>query len=426
MSKNVLAMILAGGRGERLSILSEERAKPAVTFGGKYRIIDFSLSNCVNSGIYRVALLTQYQPRSLHEHIGMGKPWDLDRMDGGVFLLHPFMARNHGNWYKNTADAVYQNLDFVEESRAEEILVLSGDHIYRMRYDPLMEYHRAKGADCTLCVMSVPIEEAHRFGIVTVDAEGRVVDFVEKPDSPKSNLISMGVYLFNRDFLIDLLKEDAQKLDSSNDFGKDVFPSIVGRHKVYAFPFTGFWIDVGTVEAYWQANMELIADLPRLNLYDPVDPILTKPHNRGPAKTGPRAHIIRSLVSDGCIINGSVRNSILSPGVFVEDGAVVEDSILFDDCYVAARAYVHKAILDKEVHTGTEAHVGWSDDYTPNKEEPKNLDTGITLVGKRARIPPRARIGRNCKIYPSTQEGHFHFPRDTITSGETLRGLTGL
>ncbi len=416
----VLAMILAGGRGDRLSILAEDRAKPAVIFGGKYRIIDFTLSNCVNSGIYLVALLTQYRPRSLNDHIGIGKPWDLDRAAGGVFLLQPFTGRISSDlWYKGTADAVYQNLDFVEESRVEQVLVLAGDHVYCMNYDSLIAYHKFKGADCTVCTTAMSLKESSRFGAATVESDGRIAEFAEKPADPQGNAASMGVYVFTRETLIERLKEDAQNPDSTHDFGRDVIPGMVGRDNLYAFHFNDFWVDVGTVEAYWQANMELIADLPRLNLYDPLKPVLTKPQNRGPSKMGPHAQVIRSLVSDGCIVNGSVRNSILSPGVFIEDGATVEDSILFDDCYVGTRAYIHRSVVDKGARLGAEACVGWSDDYTPNREEPDNLFTGITLVGKGAWIPRGTRIGRNCKIYPGTQETHF--PSGTIPSGETVR-----
>ncbi|MBI4298576.1 MAG: glucose-1-phosphate adenylyltransferase [Chloroflexi bacterium] len=417
----VLAMILAGGRGDRLSILSEKRAKPAVIFGGKYRIIDFTLSNCVNSGINRVAILTQYRPRSLNDHIGIGKPWDLDRTRGGVFLLQPFLGRNTSDWYRNTADAAYQNLSFVEDSNVQQVLILSGDHVYRMLYDELIAYHRHKGADLTLCTTTVPVEDARRFGIVTADSDGKIVEFLEKPRKPASNVISMGVYVFNPEILIERLQEDARDPKSTHDFGKDVIPSMVGRDKVFAFPFNDFWVDVGTVESYWQANMELIADLPRLNLYDSINPLLTKPQNRAPAKISPRAEVMRSLVCDGCIVNGLVRNSILSPGVVVDYGAVVEDSILFDDCYVGDSARIHRAILDKEVKVGAEACVGWGDDYTPNREEPGFLFTGITVVGKGARIPQGTRIGRNCKVYPDTEENHFL--SDTIESGETVKGL---
>lgn len=414
-----IAMILAGGRGDRLSILSEERAKPAVIFGGKYRIIDFALSNCVNSGIFKVALLTQYMPRSLNDHIGIGKPWDLDRMDGGITILQPYLGRQRNEWYKNTADAVYQNLRFVEESKADYVMILAGDHVYRMRYDEMVRHHEHHSADCTVGVVTVPLQEASRFGILTMDEDGRIVDFAEKPANPRSGTASMGIYLFNRQTLIERLTEDAADSESTHDFGHDIIPSMINRDKVYGYIYKDYWRDVGTVEAYWQANMDLLADLPQLNLYDMDNPVLTRNQNRPPAKVGPRAQVIRGLLTNGCIVNGSVRNSVLSPGVYVEDGAVVEDSIIFDDCFIDRRAYVHRAVLDKEVRVGREAQIGWGDDYAPNRDEPTHLTGGITIVGKRAIVPAHVRIGRNCKIYPGAVDRDY--TSDTVPSGETVR-----
>jgi glucose-1-phosphate adenylyltransferase len=418
MNKAV-ALILAGGRGDRLSILSEERAKPAVIFGGKYRIIDFTLSNCVNSGIYHVGLLTQYRPRSLNDHIGIGKHWDLDRLGGGVFLLQPYLGRSASDWYKNTADAVYQNLSFIEESRAELVLVLAGDHVYRMRYDQFIDCHRTQKADCTVGVVQVPLEEGSRFGIVALDEEHRIVEFQEKPARPRSNLASMGIYVFNKEVLVERLIKDSGDSTSTHDFGRDIIPGMITSHKVFGHVFNGFWVDVGTIESYWRANMELTADLPRLNLYDQENPLFTKVQNRPPAKSGPWAQVTRSLVSEGCIINGTVRNSVLSPGVYVDHGAIVEDSIIFDDTFVGNRAHVHRSIVDKEVHIGAEAHIGWSDDLTPNVEEPQYLNSGITLIGKRAHVPPQCLIGRNCKVHPGVQEAHFL--SGAIASGQVVR-----
>ncbi|MBI4498204.1 MAG: glucose-1-phosphate adenylyltransferase [Chloroflexi bacterium] len=415
----VLALILAGGQGERLSILSEERAKPAVIFGGKYRIIDFTLSNCINSGISRIGILTQYRPRSLNDHIGIGKPWDLDRSDGGVILLQPFIGRDVSFWYRGTADAVFQNLDFVEEHRKEQILILAGDHIYSMRYDDMIAFHRARGADVTVAVSEVPIEEASRYGIITLDEEDRVVAFDEKPPQPKSNLVSMGIYVFNRDALIERLTEDALR-PSTHDFGRDIIPAMVGQDRVYGYRFKGYWRDVGTIEAYWQANMDLLVELPEFNLYDPYNVVRTKSSERPPAKIGPRAHMSRSLVCHGCIINGYVERSILSPGVFVEEGAVIRDSILFDDVYVERDAVINRAILDKEVRVGSGAQIGYGDDLTPNRQEPHILNTGITLVGKRTHLPPGLRVGRNCKIGPGLLAGDF--PSPFVASGESVNG----
>ncbi len=413
-----IAMVLAGGRGDRLSILSEERAKPAVVFGGKYRIIDFTLSNCVHSGIQKVALLTQYRPRSLNEHIGIGKPWDLDRMGGGIFLLQPYTGRRSSDWYKNTADAVYQNLEFIEESRAERVLVLSGDHIYNMRYNDMIAFHLARGADCTVAAMEVPLEDARRYGLIRLNQFSEVVEFVEKPARPQSNLASMGIYLFDKGALVEVLTRDAADPTSSHDFGRDIFPYMLGRYKVYAYRFNGYWRDVGTVQSYWEANMDLLSDRPLLDLYDPEHPVLTRPQSRPPSKSGPHALITRSLVCDGCIINGAVRNSVLSRGVQVEEGAVVEDSIILDDCYIEAGAAVHRSIIDKEVRVQRASIVGWGEDFTPNEDEPDHLNTGITLVGKRATIPPGVKIGRNCKVYPGTLAEAFR--QDLIPSGSTV------
>lgn len=414
----VLGLILAGGRGERLSVLCEERAKPAVVFGGQYRIIDFTLSNCVHSGIHTVAILTQYWPRSLNQHIGTGKSWDMDRLDGGIFLLQPFVGRGFSDWYKATADAVYQNLDFVEESKADQVLILAGDHIYNMRYDAMVSFHRERGAHCTIGMVSVPIEEAPRYGVAELNQENEIMDFEEKPAEPRSNLASMGIYLFNKDVLVEKLVNDAADVGSSHDFGRDIVPTMLGQYKVYGYRFDGYWRDVGTVQSYWEANMDLVAELPQLNLYDPDNPLLTHTQNRPPAKSGSRAHIHRSIVCGGCVVNGTVWNSVLSPGVYVEEGAVVEESIVFDDCYIARGAHIHRSILDKEVYVGPEARIGCGENYRPNEDEPQCLNTGITVVGKRAHVPPSTMVGRNCKVYPAARGEAFF--SNTIPSGATV------
>lgn len=413
----ILAMILSGGMGQRLSILAEERAKPAAIFGGKYRIIDFALSNCVNSGIFRVGVLTQYRPRSLNHHIGIGRPWDLDRTEGGVFLLQPFMGRQGSDWYSGTADAVYQNLYFVEETPAEQVLILAGDHVYNMRYDDMIAFHKMKGAEVTIGITEILPHEASRFGVVSLDEDDRVTAFEEKPPEPKGDHISMGIYVFSKSTLIECLESDAHRSGSSHDFGHDVLPGLVEAGKVYGYRFNGYWRDIGTVEAYWQANMDLLIELPELNLYGP-DIIRTPSSQRPPAKIGSRAHISRSLICHGCIINGYVEHSVLSPGVYVEEGAMVRDSILFDDAHVEADASINRSILDKEVWVGRGSQVGYGDDYAPNRDEPHILNTGITLVGKRARLPAGLRVGRNCKIEPAVPEESF---RDMlVASGETV------
>jgi glucose-1-phosphate adenylyltransferase len=417
--KRVVAIILAGGQGDRLSILSEERAKPAVTFGGRYRIIDFTLSNCVNSGITRVGVLTQYRPRSLNAHIGIGRPWDLDRQGGGVTLLQPYLGRESSDWYRGTADAVYQNLYYLEESRADQVLVLAGDHVYKMNYDELIAFHRRKEAEVTVAVCGMRPEEASRFGNVVLDDDGRVAGFHEKPPKPVSDLSSMGIYVFNKDTLIEQLLQDAQRIESSHDFGRDIVPRLVEDLPIFGYRFEGYWRDVGTIEAYFDANMDLLKELPEFNLYDMETPIRTTATGLPPAKVGRHAYLSRSLVSVGCIINGHVEHSVLSPGVYVEEGAIVRDSIVFDGAYVEAGAVVDRSILDKEAEVGENCHVGHGDDLRPNEERPDIVNCGITIIGKRVKLPPSLRIGRNCVIGPGVvvpaAEDNY------LRSGTTLR-----
>lgn len=418
--KKVVALILAGGQGDRLSVLSEERAKPAVIFGGRYRVIDFTLSNCVNSGITRVGVLTQYRPRSLNDHIGIGRPWDLDRQGGGVSLLQPYLGRESSDWYRGTADAVFQNIYFLEESRAELVLVLAGDHVYKMNYEELIAQHLAKGADVTVPLYEVPMEEAHRFGVLLTDDDDRIIEFEEKPDHPRSNLISMGIYVFNRQTLIEQLVADSQR-DTTHDFGRDIVPEMVSEPtmRVYGHQFDGYWRDVGTIESYYAGNMDLLEDLPSLNLYDRETRIRSRVTGYPPAKIGQRAYLSRSLVELGCIINGHVEHSILSPGVYVEEGAVVRDSIIFDDCRIEPGAIIERSIIDKDVLVGKNSYVGYGDDWSPNQERPDIVNAGITIVGKRAKLPPYVRIGRNCVIGPNVvaegiEDGY-------IPSGITIR-----
>jgi glucose-1-phosphate adenylyltransferase len=425
--RNVAAVILAGGQGERLSVLSAKRAKPAVPFAGKYRIIDFTLSNCVNSGIYHVAVLTQYRPHSLNDHIGIGRPWDLDRMHGGVRLLQPYLGRKISDWYRGTADAVYQNFPFLADWRADVWLVLSGDHIYKMDYNAMLAFHSDRRADATVAVIEVPLEEAHRFGTMVTNAEGRVVRFEEKPAQPKSNLISMGIYVFERDLLRRRLEEDLEMPGSKRDFGRDIIPRMVQQDRVYAFPFRGYWRDVGTVQTYWEANMGLLNEPPDFDLYDNEWVIHTRSEERPPARVTERARVTCSLVSHGCIVNGTVHRSVLSPGVFVAEGAVVRDSILFPDVIVGPGSTVDRAILDKNVVVGTGVRLGDGEDNRPNRKEPKNLHAGITIVGKGARIPSGLHIGRNCRIGSDVLERDFERVLSTdghraneVPSGETI------
>ncbi len=418
--KRTIAMILSGGQGDRLSVLSEERAKPAVIFGGRYRIIDFTLSNCANSGITNVGVLTQYRPRSLNDHIGIGRPWDLDRGGGGVSLLQPYLGHEASDWYQGTADAVFQNLYYIEESRAELILILAGDHVYQMAYDELIDFQREHDADVSIPIYSVPTEDASRFGTLILE-DDRVVDFEEKPENPRSNLISMGIYLFKRDVLMQALVDDANDESSKHDFGGDILPRIVAdrSRSVYGQRFHGYWRDVGTVEAYFQSNMDLLEDVPELNLYDPDSEVRTRMTPNPPVKVGQHAQISRSLLSVGSIVNGQVEHSVLSPGVYVEEGAVIRDSIIFDDSHIKAGAVIERSILDKEVTVGKDCYIGYGDDWTVNQERPDIVNDGFAIVGKRAELLPGVKVGRNCVIGPGVVATGIE--GDYIPSGRTIR-----
>lgn len=422
----VMALILAGGEGSRLSVLTSKRTKPAVPFAGKYRIIDFTLSNCVNSGIYNVGILTQYRPRSLNDHIRIGRPWDLDRMNGGVQLLQPYLGRKDMDWYRGTADAVYQNLNVVRRYRVGQVLVLSGDHIYKMDYGPLLRFHEEKGADLTVAAIRVKPEEVRRFGMLSVDEDDRVVGFQEKPANmqshgPITSLASMGVYVFNPDVLGQRLEEDARRETSSHDFGKDIIPHMLELDdQIYACPFSGYWVDVGAVQAYWEAHMDLLSDDPPFDLYDPDWVFHTRSEERPPVRVDTEATIVKSLVSNGCVVGGTVEHSVLSPGVQVGPGALVRHSIVMTNTTIGERAVVDRAILDKNIVVGARSHVGFGDDYTPNETQP-DLHAGITVVGKNTAIPAGIKIGRNCFIACDLQESDFD--TDLIASGSTVGHL---
>lgn len=419
-----LAIILAGGRGEQLSVLTVKRAEAAVPFGGKYRVIDFSLSNCVNSDIYEVAVLTQYLPHSLQDHIGIGKPWDLDRREGGVTMLQPYIARHDSGWQKGTADAVYQNLEFIMESKADYVLILAGDHIYRMDYRPMLAFHQQNRAAVTLGAVVVPTEQRQRFGILESDAENRVISFEEKPSKPKGRLGSMGIYVFNKDKLADVLIADATRKESEgtaalHDFGRNIIPDMVGRgERVFAYPFAGYWQDIGTVQSYWEAHMGLLDEQAEFDLYDRSWVIHTLSEERPPALLNKDSKVTQSLISHGCVIRGKVERSVLSPGVVVEEGAVVRDSVVFYGTTIGAGSVVDRAILDKEVVIGKNCKIGQGDDMTPNTQEPRFLNSGISVVGKRSQLPDNYTVGRNCKI--GTDLRPSDFTTDSLASGETL------
>jgi glucose-1-phosphate adenylyltransferase len=412
--QRTLALILAGGETPALSALTAERSEAAVPFAGKYRIIDFTLSNCVNSGIFNVGVITQYRPRSLHEHIGVGKSWDLDRRIGGVRVLHPFLTSEGGDWQRGNADAVRANLDFIAEQPVDVVLVLAGDHIYKMDYGPMLQMHQERDADATLGVHAVSPHEVQRYGIVTVDAAGTVSRFDEKPRRSLSSLASMGIYAFRKSFLIELLSSD-----TGNNLGRDIMPKIVGQTNVAAYNFQGYWADVGTVQAYYEANMALLVETPPLDLYDPEWIIHTKSEERPAAEIGAAARVEGSLLCDGCRVNGHVTRSIIAPGVVIAEGAVVRDSILLTDTVIAAGAVVDRCILDKDVVVGAGALLGDGEDNTPNQTMPEQVNTGLTLVGRRAHIPEGAKIGRNVVIRPRATEASFKTDK-VVASGRTV------
>lgn len=378
------AVIMAGGEGSRLGTLTAKRTKPAVPFAGKYRIIDFTLSNCVNSGIFDVMILAQYRPHSLIEHIGAGGPWDLNRdFTGGVRIFSPYKARGSSDWYLGTADAVQQNFRFIKSSNPDFILILSGDHIYVMDYDALITFHVDHQADVTICTIRVPIEEASRFGILDVDESYRVTSFEEKPQHPKSNLVNMGVYLFNINLLDKILWEDRNRTESSHDFGKDIIPHLVAEEsRVHAFPYTGYWVDVGTVDSYWKAHMDLLAQPAPIDLNDRSWIFHTRTEERPPVFIASGAEVYDSMITDGCVISSGavVDRCVLSPGVRVMPGAVVRESVILTDTVIHSGATVGRAIIDKKVSIGEGASVGSLD---------QSSEARISMVGKSSQLPPK-------------------------------------
>ena len=363
MGKKCVAMLLAGGQGSRLGILTKNTAKPAVPFGGKYRIIDFPLSNCSNSGIDVVGVLTQYQPLELNAYIGTGKPWDLDRLTGGVFVLPPYVKGKTGTWYKGTANAIYQNMGFISQYDPDYVIVLSGDHIYKMDYSDMIALHESKNADCTIAVYQVPWDDASRYGIMNTDEDGNIVEFEEKPKKPKSNNASMGIYVFNWKDLRDYLIEDENNPKSSNDFGKDIIPRMLQEGKrMVAYPFDGYWKDVGTIESLWQANMDLLLCPPAFNLYDSSWRIYARNPIMPPHYMAAEATVSNSMVTEGCNVRGTVINSILFAGVQVEEGAVIENSVIMNGARIMKDARVRRAIVSEHAVVGENSVVGGAGD----------------------------------------------------------------
>ena len=390
VKKECVAMLLAGGQGSRLYALTQDMAKPAVPYGGKYRIIDFPLSNCVNSGIDTVGVLTQYQPLVLHDYIGNGQPWDLDKIHGGVHSLPPFQTALGAQWYRGTANAIYQNISFVDRYKPEYVIILSGDHIYKMDYAKMLAFHKEKAADCTIAVLKVSQEEASRFGIMTADDDGAITEFEEKPKEPKSTLASMGIYIFNWDVLKQYLIDNENDDNASKDFGKDIIPAMLNdRQKMYAYPFSGYWKDVGTIDSLWEANMDLLNPNIPLDLYDPAWKIYSRNPIMPPQYVGANARIENSMVSEGTVIKGTVDFSVVFAGVTIEEGAVVRDSIIMPGTVVKSGAVVEYAIIGEDCIVGENVVVGARPETIANKSE-----WGIAVVGH------NVTISENTKILP--------------------------
>ncbi len=414
--KGPAALLLAGGEGSRLNILVRHRAKPAVPFGGIYRIIDFTLSNIGNSSMTNVAVLTQYKPLSLMDHIGDGSSWDMSGRSRSIKIFPPKTGEEDWDWYKGTADAVRQNISFVNSAKSDEIMILSGDHVYHMDYRDMVAFHREKGARVTIATIPVAWEETHQFGTAIIDDDKRIVEWEEKSVNAKSNLASMGIYVFDRRYLISLLTESKE-----DDFGHHIIPRALEEKVVYAYPFDGYWRDVGTIQAYWDANMDI------LNPSSGINPeswrIMTNinaggpPYDRPPVSVAGRAWIKRSIISPGCTIAGRVENSVLSPGVVVKAGASVRNSIIMHDCIIEEGTQIERTIVDKEVIVGTRAIIGIGDPGIANAEHPKHLYSGLTVIGKRTVIPDGINIGTNCIIDPMLDP--CVFPKE-IESGTSV------
>lgn len=371
--KKCVAMLLAGGQGTRLYALTGKVAKPAVSFGAKYRIIDFPLSNCTNSGIDTVGVLTQYEPLILNEYIGDGKPWDLDRMSGGVYTLSPYQGKRGALWYKGTANAIYQNLNFLDKYDSENVLILSGDHIYKMDYSSMLDEHIKNDADCTIAVINVPIEEASRFGIMTADKNGKILEFEEKPKKPKSTLASMGIYIFKKDVLKQQLIRDEKDDNSSGDFGKDVIPYMLKNgFKMYAYRFDGYWKDVGTITSLWEANMDLLGEHPAINLNEPEMKIYSRNEPLPPTYFGKQSFVENSIITTGCEIEGTILVSVISENVCVGEGSVIENSVIMRDVRIGKNVHIKYGIVDESVCIGDNAYIG----------DDKSDKNHIALIGR--------------------------------------------
>ncbi len=414
--KEMIAMLLAGGQGSRLGVLTSRVAKPAVAFGGKYRIIDFPLSNCINSGVDTVGVLTQYQPLQLNAHIGIGIPWDLDRANGGVTILPPYEKSGGSEWYSGTANAIYQNIRYIDNYNPEYVLILSGDHIYKMDYEVMLDFHKQNNADVSIAVMPVPMEEASRFGIVVADETHRINEFQEKPPEPKSNLASMGIYIFTWKVLREALL--ANKDVENCDFGMHVIPYCFDRgDRIFAYEYNGYWKDVGTLKSYWEANMELIELIPEFNLYEDYWKIYTQSDVIAPQYISPEADIQRAIVGDGCEIAGTVCGSVIGSGVRIGRGAVIRDSIIMQDVIIGDNVRIEKGIIAEGTVIGENAQLGIGEEV-PNKLNEKIYNFGLVTVGEHTIIPPDVQIGKNTAVYGATTKGDY--PDGVLASGEYI------
>ncbi len=416
IKKEMIAMLLAGGQGSRLGVLTADVAKPAVAFGGKYRIIDFPLSNCINSGIDTVGVLTQYQPLRLNSHIGIGIPWDLDRNNGGVTVLPPYERSNNSEWYTGTANAIYQNLRYMESYNPDYVLILSGDHIYKMDYEVMLDFHKENNADVTIATMPVSMEEASRFGIVIADEDKKIKDFEEKPEKPRSNLASMGIYIFSWPVLRDALV--AMKDVQSCDFGKHIIPYCFENDKrLFAYEFNGYWKDVGTLGSYWEANMELIDLIPEFNLYEEYWKIYTKSDTIEPLYVSPEGHSERSIIGDGTENYGYVQNSVIGSNVKIGKGAVIRDSIIMRDAVIGDRCTIDKSIIAENSRIGEGAVLGVGEE-APNVLNESIYSFGLVTVGEDTVIPENVRIGKNTAISGKTV--HEDYPNGELAGGQVI------
>lgn len=416
IKKEMIAMLLAGGQGSRLGVLTSKVAKPAVAFGGKYRIIDFPLSNCINSGVDTVGVLTQYQPLRLNTHIGIGIPWDLDRNIGGVTVLPPYEKSSSSEWYTGTANAIYQNLDYMESFNPEYVLILSGDHIYKMDYEVMLDFHKANGADVTIAVMPVPMEEASRFGIMITDDNRQITEFEEKPEHPRSNLASMGIYIFNWKTLKEALIAMADQ--PALDFGKHVIPYCHEKGApLYAYEFTGYWKDVGTLNSYWEANMELIDIVPEFNLYEEYWKIYTKSEILPPQYISDSSVVERSIIGEGSDIYGEVYNSVIGCGVTIGKGTVVRDSIIMNQTRIGDGCQLNKAIIAENVSVGNNVSLGVGEE-AENDSAPHIYSHGIVTIGEKSIIPDGISVGKNSVIFGKTSAADYE--NSQLASGRTL------